>query len=112
MALREYPWTYVQTQAESTWNIVSADVGIPSNAQFISATEIFADGGEIIQPVSQLVSPDGIQLSFGVQSESGTAVGKYYLEVPDDPQVVQDGYGNNVTITVTQNGGTPTGTTF
>lgn len=104
-------WTFTQTEPATVWNIAN----VPEGALYPSITEVFAEGGEIIQPDSQLVSPDGLQLSFGVQAKSGTAVGKYYVEqqaVPD-PEIIQDGAGNNVTITVTQNtGGTPTGTTF
>lgn len=108
MALKEYYWQFEQTTAATTWNINN----VPEGAIRPSITEVFADGGQIIQPDSQLVSPDGLQLSFGVTPVAGMAMGKYYKEV-DDSQVVQDGAGNNVTITVTQNaGGTPTGTTF
>lgn len=112
MALKEYYWEFTQSTPAMTWNISTSDVGVPSAALHVSITEVFATGGTIIQPDSQLVSPDGLQLSFGVTEVSGTAVGKYYLEVPGS-SVITDAYGNTVNITVTQNGGTaPTGATF
>lgn len=112
MALKEYYFEYEKTVASNTWNINFSDLKIPDDALYASVTEVFATGGEIIQLDSQLVAPDGLQLSFGVTSVSGKAIGKYYLE-SNDQTVVTDSAGNMVNITVTQNGGSdPVGSTF
>ncbi len=85
-------WTFTQETPATTWDVNN----VPSGANGAVITHIIADGGQILQPDNQLVSPDGLQLSFGVEAVSGTAYGDYYV---DDEVVVEHG-GNTVHITM------------
>jgi hypothetical protein len=106
MALKEYYWTFEQTEAATMWEVNN----VPEGALHPAITEVFATGGYIIQPDSQLVAPYGLQLVFGVTPVSGIAMGKYYL---DETTTDITSSANNVSITITQNGGTdPVGSTF
>lgn len=111
MALKEFYWTFTQDVESTVWDIDN----VPEGALHYSITEVFAEGGSIIQPDSQVKAPYGLQLVFGVTPVSGYAMGKYYKDVPespDNPTVITTG-ANTVTINVTQNGGTtPAGSTF
>lgn len=68
-------WTFTQPTEATTWEVNN----IPDGAVGAVITHIIADGGQILQPDNQLVSPDGLQLSFGVEAVSGVAYGDYYI---------------------------------
>jgi len=111
MTLVDHYFEFEQTTPATTWDINFESLGIPGTAKYASVEKVFATGGEIIDLDSQLVAPDGLQLSFGVIPVAGKAIGKYYLE--SGGTVVTDSAGNVVNITVTQNGGAaPAGATF
>lgn len=84
-------WTFTQSVASTTWNVNN----VPDGATGAVITHIVADGGQILQPDNQLVSPDGLQLSFGVEAVSGTAYGDYYVE-EDSTTVTCDGNVVNI----------------
>lgn len=88
-------WTFTQTTAATTWNVNN----VPEGATGAVIAHIVADDGQILQPDNQLVSPDGLQLSFGVEAVSGTAYGDYYVEEPTTETIV-DQVGNVVNITM------------
>lgn len=99
---------YTQSVAEATWNVPLPDGVNPSSV----AVEVVRDESGIrLFPDNDKVENDILILHFGLDAHAGTV--RYSWIEDDDAQVVQDGYGNNVTITVTQNGGgTPSGSTF
>lgn len=94
-------WTFKQEVAASTWNINN----VPEGANGAVITHIISDGGLILQPDNQLISPDGLQISFGVEAVAGTAYGDYYIEDASDDHTVISGDGGIVNITVHQNNG-------
>lgn len=89
-------WTFTQTTPATTWIVDN----IPDGATGAVITHIIADGGQILQPDNQLVSPDGLQLSFGVEAVAGMAYGDYYVESND---VVVNGNGGMINVTINQN---------
>lgn len=100
---------YTQGEPSTTWNIPLPDGIDPASV----AVEVIRDtNSNRLFPDNDRVENDMLVLHFGLDEHAGT-VRYSWVDSSDDPQVVQDGAGNNVTITVTQNaGGTPTGTTF
>lgn len=89
-------WTFEQTVPASTWNVNN----VPAGAQGAVITHIITNTGQILQPDNQLVSPDGLQLSFGVEAVAGTAYGDYYVTTED---VVINGDGGVINVTINQN---------
>lgn len=108
MALVERYWEFHQAEPATSWDIDN----VPEGAIHPAVDRVELVGGEIVSPESQTVAPYGLQLSFGVTPEAGVAVGKYFVEAEDDTTQTISSGANNVTISVTQNGGTPTGDTF
>lgn len=94
-------WTFNQQTPATTWDVDN----IPSGATGSVITHIIADNGQILQPDNQVISPDGLQLSFGVEAVAGTAYGDYYIEPAEDEHTVISGDGGIVNITVHQNNG-------
>ena len=90
-------WTFEQETPATTWNVNN----VPSGAKGAVITHIVTDGGQVLQPDNQLVSPDGLQLSFGVEAVTGTAYGDYY----DDNEITINGNGSTMNITINQNSG-------
>lgn len=84
-------WTFEQAAPATTWVVNN----IPEGAQGAVITHIITDGGQILQPDNQLVSPDGLQLSFGVEAVAGKAYGDYYTE--DDTTII-NGNGGSIVI--------------
>ena len=91
-------WTFTQQTAYTTWNVNN----IPSGATGSVITHIIADNGQILQPDNQVIAPDGLQLSFGVEAVSGVAYGTYYTE---DEDLVISGNGGTINVTINQNNG-------
>ncbi len=91
-------WTFLQSTPLSTWIVNN----IPEGAKGAVITHIIADGGQILQPDNQIVSTDGLQLSFGVENVSGTAYGNYYLD-HDDKEIIVNGNGGTINVTINQN---------
>lgn len=89
-------WTFKQVEPATTWNVNN----VPAGGVGAVVTHIITDTGQILQPDNQLVAPDGLQLSFGVEAVSGTAYGDYYVD-GDTTTVETD--GNVVNITINQN---------
>lgn len=84
-------WTFEQTEPATTWNVNN----VPEGAKGAVITHIITDEGQILQPDNQLVAPDGLQLSFGVEAVAGVAYGDYYMG-DDTTTVVHDGNTVNI----------------
>lgn len=95
----EKHWKFEQVAESTTWNVNN----VPEGADGAHITHIKTNDGRILKDFGQVVSPDGLQLSFGVEAESGTAYGTYYV-IEDDHTVIA-GDGGVVNITVHQNNG-------
>lgn len=87
-------WKFEQDTPATTWNIDN----IPEGAVEPVITHIKTNDGQILQPENQLVSPDGLQLSFGVEAVAGTAHGVYFTE-----DIVINGNGGTINVTINQN---------
>lgn len=93
-------WTFTQDTPATVWVVNN----IPEGAKGAVITHVIADGGQVLQPDNQLISPDGLQLSFGVEAVSGTAYGDYYLEEQDhESTTTVSGDGGVINVTVHQN---------
>lgn len=90
-------WEFKQETPRSMWEVNN----IPDGAKDAVITHIETDVGEILQPESQMRSPYGIQLSFGVRDISGTAHGVYF----DGEEITINGNGATMNITINQNNG-------
>ena len=93
-------WTFTQDTPATTWIVNN----IPEDAKGAVITHVIADGGQILQPDNQLISPDGLQLSFGVEAVAGTAYGTYYLE-QEQQEVVLHGNGGSISVVINQHNG-------
>ena len=91
--MHQHHWTFTKTAPATTWTVNN----IPEGAQGAVITHIVTSDGQILQPDNQIVSPDGLQLSFGVEAVSGVAYGDYYTE--ESPNTVE---GNGGVIYVNQ----------
>lgn len=69
-------WTFEQETPSSTWIVNN----IPENAKGAVITHVIDGDGLTVLPKSQVMSNDGIELSFGVKGVSGTAYGNYYFD--------------------------------
>ena len=95
--MQEKHWKYEQSSASTTWDIDN----VPKGADGAHITHVKTPDGRTLKDFGQVDAPYGIQLSFGVEAESGVAYGTYYVEEVD--HVV--GNGGVVNINVTQNNG-------
>lgn len=86
-------WTFEQDTASTTWNVNN----IPDGAVEPVITHIKTVDGQILQPDNQLVAPDGLQLSFGVEPQAGIAYGTYFTD-----DVVINGNGGVINVTINQ----------
>lgn len=94
-------WEFAQPTESTTWNVNN----VPENSVRAVITHVVTSDGQVLQPDSQLISPNGLQLSFGVTPISGVAYGEYFLDsdgdgVPDSSEhnIVTDGSVVNITI--------------
>lgn len=90
----EKHWKFEQVAESTTWNVNN----VPEGADGAHITHIKTNDGRILRDFGQVVSPDGLQLSFGVEAESGVAYGTYYIDGETDTVIDQAGNVVNITM--------------
>lgn len=98
--MHPHAWSFKKDTAASTWIIDN----VPEGAHSAAITHVITDGGQILQPDQQMISPDGLELSFGVQEVKGTAYGTYFLEEEEASHTAHEPHHATAgVINVTQN---------
>ena len=91
--MHQHQWKFVQDIPMAMWEVNN----IPANAKNAVITHVETSEGQILQPDNQMRAPYGIQLSFGVESVTGTAFGIYYTD-----DVIINGNGGTINVTINQ----------